>query len=77
MHDVTLVNQVLHPIVRGFDLASHVCKLEADDGVVDELLAESAALVSVLDGLFVADAGETNALNNYAYPLVVEVCHDD
>ena len=54
-----------------------MCKLEADDRVVDELLAESTALMGVLDGLLVTNAGETNALDDYAYPLVVEICHDD
>lgn len=52
-------------------------ELEADDGVVDELLAEGLALVGVLDGFLVADAGEADALDDDAHALVVEVRHDD
>ena len=52
-------------------------KLEANDRMVDKLFTESAAFVRILDRLFVADAGETNALDDYAYPLVIEIGHDD
>ena len=77
MHGLALVDQALEPAVGGFDLAGHVRELEADDGVVDEGLAEGAALVGVLDGFFVADAGEAQALDDDADALVVEVRHDD
>ena len=51
-------------------------ELEADDGMVDELLAEGGALVRVLDGFFVADAAEAHGLDDDADALVVEVGHD-
>ena len=77
MHDVALKDQIFQPAVRGFNLASHVCKLEANDRMVDKLFTESAAFVRIFDRLFVANAGETNALDDYAYPLVIEIGHDD
>ena len=40
-HGLGLEDHVLEPGVRGLDLAVHVGELEADDGVVDKLLAES------------------------------------
>jgi hypothetical protein len=58
-------------------LPCHVGQLEPDDGVVDELGAEGAALVGVFHALFVADAGEAEALDDYADAFVVEVCHYD
>ena len=45
--------------------------------MVDKLLAECAAFVSIFDRFFITNTGETNALDNYAYPLVIEICHDD
>ena len=51
-------------------------ELEADYRVVDEAFAKGATLVSVLDRLLVADAGEAEALDNDADPFVVEVRHD-
>ena len=77
MHDLALIDQVLEPVIRGLDLAGHVRELEADDGVIDEFLAEGLALVRVLDALLVADAGEADALDDDADALVVEVRHDD
>src|SRR4051794_3520418 len=50
-------------------------KLEANDRMIDELLAKGAALVGVLDGVLVADAREPQALDNDADPLMVEVRH--
>lgn len=50
-----------------------MCEFEPDDGVVDEFLAEGAALVGVLDRFLVADAAEADALDDDAYSLVVEV----
>ena len=52
-------------------------ELEADHGVVDQLLAKGTALVGVFDRLFIADAREADALNYYSNTLVVEVRHDD
>lgn len=52
-------------------------ELETNNGVVDEFLAEGAAFVCVLNGFFVADAGEADALDDNSDALVVEVCHDD
>lgn len=75
-HSLALEDEVLEPVVRGLDLAGHVGELEADDGVVDEALAEGLALVRVLDGLLVADAREADALDDDADALVVEVGHD-
>ena len=72
-----MVDEVLEPVVRGFDLAGHVCELETDDRVVDETLAESLALVGIFHRLLVADTGEAEALDDDADTLVVEVGHDD
>ena len=52
-------------------------EFHADDGVVDEFLAEGLALVCVLHGFFVADTREAQALDDDADALVVEVGHDD
>ena len=76
-HHLTLVDQTLKPSISGLNLARHLRELHADDGVVDELLPESAALVGVLDALLVADAREADRLDDDADALVVEVCHDD
>ena len=77
VHDLALVNEVFHPVIRGLDLASHVGELETDDGVVDEFLAEGFSLVGIFDGFLVADPGEANALDDDAHALVIEICHDD
>lgn len=45
--------------------------------MVDELLAKRLTLVGVFDGLFVADSGETDALDDDANSFMVEVRHDD
>jgi len=58
-------------------LPRHMCELEPDDGVVDEFCAKGAALVGIFHAFFVADAGETEALDDYADAFVVEVCHYD
>ena len=50
-----------------------MCQFEADDGVVDEALAEGLALVCVLDALFVAHTGKTQTLDDDTNTLVVEV----
>lgn len=76
VHRLALVDDVLEPVVRRLDLAGHVCQLETDDGVIDEPLAEGAALVGILDGLLVADTGEPDALDDNADALVVEVHHN-
>lgn len=54
-----------------------MCELEADYGVRDEFLAEGTSFVCVFYGFFVADAGETDALDYDSDALVVEVCHYD
>lgn len=76
-HALALEDDVLEPVVGGFDLAGHVCELHANDRVVDQTFAEGFALVGVFDGFFVADAGEADALNDDSDTFVVEVCHDD
>lgn len=73
---LTLIDDVLEPVVAGFDLAGHVREFEADDGVVDEALAEGFALVGIFDGFFITDTGEADALDYDADALVVEVGHD-
>jgi len=70
------MNERFEPGIGGFDLSRHVCEFEANDGVLDEFLAEGATLVGVFYGFFVADAGEAEALDDDAYAFVVEVCHD-
>lgn len=75
-HVLTLIDDVLEPVVAGFDLAGHVREFEADDGVVDEALAEGFALVGIFDGFFITDTGEADALDYDADALVVEVGHD-
>ena len=77
IHALALEHHVLEPVIRRLNLAGHVGKLEANDGVLDELLAERAPLVSVLDRLLVAHAGEAETLDNDADALVVEIGHDD
>jgi hypothetical protein len=72
-----LVNNRLKPSIGCLDLTGHVGELETNDGVLNEFLAKRATLVSVLDGFFVANTGEAEALNDDAYALVVEVGHDD
>ena len=76
VHGLGLVYELLEPGGRSLNLASHVGKLEADDGMVDEWLAKGAAFMGILHGLFVADAGETEALNDDADAFVVEVGHN-
>ena len=51
-------------------------KFEANDRVVDEAFSECFAFVGVLDGLFVANAGEADTLNDDADAFVIKVCHD-
>lgn len=77
VHTLALVHDALEPVVRGFNLASHVGELHADDRVVDELLPEGLALVRVLHGILVADTGKADALDDDANTLMVEVGHDD
>ena len=76
-HNLTLVGKVLEPIVRSFDLAGHVCKLEPDNRMIDQLLAECTAFVCVFHRFFIADAGEPETLDDYTHTFVIEVCHDD
>lgn len=76
VHLLALEDQALEPRIRSLDLPRHVREFHANDGVVDELLAEGAALVGVLDALLVADAREAHGLDDDADALVVEVGHD-
>lgn len=76
-HALALEDDVLEPVVSGFDLAGHVREFHADDGVVDKTLAEGLALVGVFDGFLVAYAGEADALDDNSDSLVVKVCHND
>lgn len=77
IHDHGLVDDVLEPVPRGFDLAGHICELHPDDGVIDQSLAEGLALVGVFDGFFVANARVPHGLNYDAHTFVVEVCDDN
>lgn len=52
-------------------------ELKTDDWVLDELLAESAALVGVFDGFLVADSGEPDTLDDDADSLMIEVRHNN
>ena len=52
-------------------------ELEPDDWVLDKLVAKCAAFICVLDRLLEAYARETEALDDYANALVVEVGHND
>lgn len=52
-------------------------EFEPDDGVLDEFLAEGAALVGVFHGFFIADAREAEALDDDADAFVVEIRHDN
>lgn len=77
LHALALEDDVLEPVVGGFDLAGHVSELHADDRVVDQALPEGLALVGVLHGFLVADTGEAAALDDDSDALVVEVGHND
>lgn len=77
VHRLRLKDDILQPVVRGLDLAGHVRQLHPNDRMVNESLAKSAALVGIFDGLFVANARESKALDDNAQALVVEVHHDD
>lgn len=77
LHALALKDDVLQPVVGGLDLPGHVGQLHADDGVVDQLLAECATLVGVLHGLLVADTGEADTLDDDTDTLVVKVGHDN
>lgn len=77
VHALALEDEVLEPVVAGLDLAGHVGQLQPDDRVIDQLLAEGAALVRVLDAVLVTHAREAQALDDDADALVVEVGHDD
>ena len=72
-HLLALVDQRLEPGVGCFDLTSHVREFQTNDRVGDEFLAEGTAFVGVFDALFVADSGETDALDDYANAFVIEV----
>jgi hypothetical protein len=54
-----------------------MCKLQSNDWVLNQLLAECFALVGVFYRLLEAHPRESYALNDDTDPLVVEVGHDD
>lgn len=77
VHDVALVDEVLEPVVGCFDLAGHVREFQTDDRVIDEFFAKGLAFMGVFDGFLVADAGETDALDDDADSLVIKVGHNN
>lgn len=70
------MDEILEPVVAGFDLPGHVGKFEPDDGMIDESLAKRLPLMCVLDRFFIADAGEADTLDDDADTLVVEIGHE-
>jgi len=52
-------------------------EFETDDRVLDKGFTEGTAFMCIFDGFFVANAGETDALDYYPDPFVVEVRHDN
>jgi hypothetical protein len=76
-HLLALVDTILQPVVGRFDLASHMCKLQANNRMFYQFLAERFPLVGVFHGLFEAHARETEALDDDADPFVIEVRHND
>lgn len=74
---LALIDDLLEPGVRRFDLASHVRELVADDGMLAQLGAEGRTLATVLDALLEQDAREAVGLHGDADALVVEVGHDE
>jgi len=54
-----------------------VGKLQANNRVVNQFLAERFPLIGVFDALFEADSRETEALDDDADPFVIEIRHDD
>ncbi|KAI6756405.1 hypothetical protein HG530_012141 [Fusarium avenaceum] len=76
-HTLALEDKVLEPVIRSLDLAGHVGKLHADDRVINKLLTKGASLAAVLDGLLVANTGESKGLDDDTHALMVEVGHDD
>lgn len=76
VHDITLVNNILEPVIRSLNLPGHVCKFQPDDWVVNEPFTKSTSLVSVFYGFLIADSGEAKTLNYYSDTLMIEVGHD-
>lgn len=77
VHRLALVDDVLQPVVCCLDLTGHVRQLHPNHGMVDEPLAEGAALVGILHRLFITHPGEPDTLDHNANTLVIEVGHDD
>ncbi len=71
------MDERLEPGVGSFDLSRHVCELQADDRVLDELFAERPSFVGVFYRFLVTNAREADTLDDYTDSLVVEVRHDD
>ena len=76
VHRLALIDDVLQPIVRCLDLPGHVSQLHANDGMIDEFLAEGSALVGIFHRLFIAHTGEPDTLDHDANSLMVKVGHD-
>lgn len=76
VHDITLVNNILEPVVGSLNLPGHVCKFQPDDWMVNEPFTKSTSLVSVFYRFLVADSGEANTLDDYSDTLMVEVGHN-
>ena len=54
-----------------------MCKLETNNRMIDQLLAECSTLVCVFYRFFIADAGEPETLDDYTHTFVIEVRHND
>jgi hypothetical protein len=73
VHGTELVGDELNPSLSGLNLSDHVTELVANYTVVDEADAEGLASVSMLDGLFNANASKSKSLNSDTPALGVEV----
>ena len=69
------MHELFEPGGGGFNLPGHMGKLEADNGMIDERLTEGAAFMGIFHSFFVANAGETKALDDDADAFMVEVRH--
>lgn len=76
VHDITLVNNILKPVVGSLNLPGHVRKFQPDHWVVNEPFTKSTSLVSIFYRFLIADSGEANTLNDYSDTLMVEVGHN-
>mmetsp|Transcript_25467 Transcript_25467/g.47873 ORF Transcript_25467/g.47873 Transcript_25467/m.47873 type:complete len:304 (-) Transcript_25467:571-1482(-) len=74
-HRSELEGQVVDPRLQGFTLSAHLTDLVLNDLVLNEELAEGAALSRKLERLLHAHAGATVGLDEEHPSLVVEVVH--